>query len=79
MIQMENYVKPDNSIQTSYYEAQRQRSELRDGSNNQPEDYLWWVGILIANLIWQVVNSLSFTVVFFPLGTATSGSIKEAN
>lgn len=79
MIQMENYVKPDNSIQTSYYEAQRQRSELKDGSNNQPEDYLWWVGILIANLIWQVVNSLSFTVVFFPLGTATSGSIKEAN
>lgn len=79
MIQMENYVKPDDSIQTSYYEAQRQRSELRDGSNNQPADYLWWVGILIANLIWQVVNSLSFTVVFFPLGTATSGSIKEAN
>ena len=79
MFQMENYVKPDDSIQTSYYEAQRQRSELKDGSNNQPEDYLWWVGILIANLIWQVVNSLSFTVVFFPLGTATSGSIKEAN
>lgn len=38
--QMENYVKPDDSIQTSYYEAQRQRSELRDGSSNQPEDYL---------------------------------------
>lgn len=79
MIQMENYVKPDDSIQTSYYEAQRQRSELRDGSNNQPEDSLRWVGILTANLIWQVVNSLSFTVVFLPLGTATSGSIKGAN
>lgn len=79
MIQMENYIKREDSIQTSYYEAQRQQYELRHGSNNQPEDYLWWVGILIANLIWQAVNSLSFTVVFFPLGTATSGSIKETN
>lgn len=74
MIQMENYVASDDSIQTSYYEAQRQRSELRDGSNNQPEDYLWWVGILIANLIWQVVNLFELhCCVFFPLGTATPG------
>ena len=40
MIQMENYIKREDSIQTSYYEAQRQQYELRHGSNNQPEDYL---------------------------------------